>query len=274
MTAQEIINQWNSMTGEAQLDFCENCVKRAIKQGRKLKAGYELDDAIQSTAERVIKVLKNPAKLDADTERRESQGKAGNTLAAVVCRAANSTMEYVAYHSGKDSKSVYGATQREVSEKLRKITASIDDRSYQEPCRMRLKEWLDIWTTEYLGDVKPSTAHLYSEQVRLYIIPALGAMRLDELNTHNIQITYNRLKQGKDGKSGLSPKTIRNIHGVLHKALQQAVDCEYLKVNPRKSWTRYGGIYNAGLWTRHRTDEKDQFRPYGTVHEGHFWPIK
>lgn len=111
MTAQEIINQWNNMTGEAQLDFCENCVKRAIKQGRKLKAGYELDDAVQSTAERVIKVLKNPAKLDADTERRESQGKAGNTLAAVVCRAANSTMECVAYHSGKDSK----ATSRTIT---------------------------------------------------------------------------------------------------------------------------------------------------------------
>lgn len=30
MTAQEIINQWNSMTGEAQFKFCENCVKRAI----------------------------------------------------------------------------------------------------------------------------------------------------------------------------------------------------------------------------------------------------
>lgn len=132
-------------------------------------------------------------------------------------------------------KSVYGSTQREVSEKLRKITASIDDRSYQEPCKMRLKEWLDIWTSEYLGDVKPSTAHLYTEQVRLYITPALGAVRLDELNTHNIQIVYNRLKRGQGGKPGLSPKTIRNIHGVLHKALQQAVDCDYLKVNPANS---------------------------------------
>lgn len=111
MTAQEIINQWNSMTGEAQFKFCENCVKRAIKQGRKLKAGYEFDDAVQSTAERVLKVLKNPAKLDADTERRESQGKAGNTLEAIVCRAANSAMECVAYHSGKDSK----ATSRTIT---------------------------------------------------------------------------------------------------------------------------------------------------------------
>lgn len=111
MTAKEIINQWNSMTGEAQFKFCENCVKRAIKQGRKLKAGYEFDDAVQSTAERVLKVLKNPAKLDADTERRESQGKTGNTLEAIVCRAASSTMECIAYHSDKDSK----ATSRTIT---------------------------------------------------------------------------------------------------------------------------------------------------------------
>lgn len=108
-------------------------------------------------------------------------------------------------------KSVYGSTQREVSEKLRKITASIDDRSYQEPCKMRLKEWLDIWTSEYLGDVKPSTAHLYTEQVRLYIVPALGAVRLDELNTHNIQIVYNRLKRGQGGK----PRTIAPAPSVM-----------------------------------------------------------
>lgn len=73
MKAKEIINQWNSMSDEQKLSMCENCVKRAIKQGRKLKAGYDFDDAVQSTAERVLKVLKNPAKLDADTEQRESK---------------------------------------------------------------------------------------------------------------------------------------------------------------------------------------------------------
>lgn len=104
MTAQEIINQWSAMSGEDQYKFCENCVRLAIRQGRRLKPGYEFCDAAQDTAERVLKLLANPAKLDADTERRESQGKAGNTLAAVVCRAANNSMATISYHSGKDSK--------------------------------------------------------------------------------------------------------------------------------------------------------------------------
>lgn len=118
MKAKEIINQWNSMSDEQKLSMCENCVKRAIKQGRKLKAGYDFDDAVQSTAERVLKVLKNPAKLDADTERRESQGKATNTLNAVICRAANNTMESIAHHSSKESKATIQTITNEDGEEL------------------------------------------------------------------------------------------------------------------------------------------------------------
>lgn len=39
------------------------------------------------------------------------------------------------------------------------------------------------------------------------------------------------------GKSGLSPKTVKNIHGVLHKALQQAVAIGYLRFNPADACT-------------------------------------
>ena len=103
MKAIEIINQWDSMTGEEQYTFCKNCVKRELKMGRRLKAGIEFDDAVQGTAERVLTVLASTVKLDADTVRRESQGKAANTLVAVVCRAAHATVERMAYHDAKDS---------------------------------------------------------------------------------------------------------------------------------------------------------------------------
>ena len=58
-------------------------------------------------------------------------------------------------------KSVYGKTQKEVRQKLTAITAEIDDGTYQEPCRMTLDEWLDIWLRDYLTGAKPSTAYLY-----------------------------------------------------------------------------------------------------------------
>ena len=31
---------------------------------------------------------------------------------------------------------------------------------------------------------------------------------------------------------GLSPKSVKNLHGVLHKAFQQAILCQYIKTNP------------------------------------------
>ena len=58
-------------------------------------------------------------------------------------------------------KSVYGKTQKEVRQKLTAITAEIDSGVYQEPCKMIVNEWLDIWLKDYQIGVKDSTAYLY-----------------------------------------------------------------------------------------------------------------
>ena len=61
---------------------------------------------------------------------------------------------------------------------------------------------------------------------------ALGAVKLDALATHEIQQFYNSLQREQGARQPLSPKTIRNIHGVFHKALQQAVELGHLQNNP------------------------------------------
>jgi integrase len=129
-------------------------------------------------------------------------------------------------------RSVYGATQQEVRKKLVQLTAALDSGTYKEPCKMTVGQWLDIWEKDYLTGVKPSTAFLYSEQIRLYIKPAFGSVKLEALNAHTIQSLYNSLGAERNGKPGLSPKSIKNIHGVIHKALQQAVKIGYLRSNP------------------------------------------
>lgn len=44
--ALEIISAWNALDGNEQRDFCRNCVARSIREGRKLKPGNEIDDAM------------------------------------------------------------------------------------------------------------------------------------------------------------------------------------------------------------------------------------
>ena len=133
-------------------------------------------------------------------------------------------------------KSVYGKTQKEVAQNLRQITAEIDAKTYVAPCKLSVAEWMAVWAQDYLVGIKASTAYLYKRTIELYIEPHLGHIRLDTLNAHTVQHFYNELaKPSKPDAAPLSAKSIKNIHGVLHKALKQAVLIGYLRTNPTES---------------------------------------
>ena len=139
------------------------------------------------------------------------------------------------YTAGRDpgtgrqvQKSVYGATQKEVLKKLQEIQTDLERGVFLEPSRLTLGQWLDIWQSEYLSGVKGSTEYSYKKHIKNHITPALGAVKLQKLKPHAVQAFYNNLQREK----GLSPKTIKNLHGVLHSALKQAVTVGYLRQNP------------------------------------------
>lgn len=154
-------------------------------------------------------------------------------------------------------KSVYGTTQQEVRKKLSQAVAALDTGDYFEPSKMYLGEWLNIWMSEYMGDKKYSTVKHYKAQVTTHIKPALGAVKLSQLTPHQIQRFYNNLlktgrsvpKKDKNGniikKEGvaimeqipLSAKSVRNVHGILTKALSIAVQMGYLRDNPAERVT-------------------------------------
>ena len=130
-------------------------------------------------------------------------------------------------------RSITGKTQKEVAQKLKAATAAIDNGTYTAPSKQTLGQWLDAWIETYCGSVKPRTLEIYKTDIRVHIKPALGAVRLEALTAQSIQAFYNALgKPTKDRPEGLSPKSVKNIHGVLHKALQQAVLIGCLRFNP------------------------------------------
>lgn len=134
-------------------------------------------------------------------------------------------------------RSVTGKTQKEVAQKLKAATAAIDAGTYTAPSKLTVGEWLDIWSADYLGGVKPFTEVSYKGHIRNHIKPALGAIKLEALNTHTIQKFYNDLGQPHDDVPALSAKTVKNIHGILHMALQQAVAVGYIRFNPTDACT-------------------------------------
>ena len=129
-------------------------------------------------------------------------------------------------------KSAYGRTAEECAKKLRAATAEIDKGTYIDPPQMTLSQWLDVWQAEYLVDIKQSTLSQYASYIKNHIKPGLGGIKLAALKPHTIQIFYNKVLKSDRNPNGISAKSVKNLHGILHSALKQAVTLGYLPSNP------------------------------------------
>lgn len=122
-------------------------------------------------------------------------------------------------------RSFTGKSQREVLEKLQAAAVAINEGRYAAPSRLTVGGWLDIWQRDYLGGAKPATRSIYQNNVQNHIKPALGALRLAELQPDTVQSFVN-------GLEGLSPASVRLAYKVLRQALNKAVSLDYLAKNP------------------------------------------
>ena len=138
--------------------------------------------------------------------------------------------------NGKQKKKYYyGKTKKEVSDKVSSTLAEIRSHTYLEPSSMTLSEWLQIWLDTYCkNNVRSSTFVNYETFLHKHITPMIGSIKLCDLNAITLQQFYNdRLKNGNlRAKGGLKPKTMRNLHNMLHKALGQACRMEMIAKNP------------------------------------------
>lgn len=123
-------------------------------------------------------------------------------------------------------KSVYGKTQAIVRQKMNAAIADIDKGTYSEPSNMTLKQWLEIWLETYTSHLAPRTLSQYTGYINGRIIPALGKVKLSRLDVVIVQRFYNDLAKE------VAPKTVSNIHGILHKSLEQAQAVGYIARNP------------------------------------------
>src|SRR5215203_2663711 len=129
---------------------------------------------------------------------------------------------------GRKQKTVYGKTRKEVAEKLTDVMAGRDKGLIFDAGKLTLGEHLERWLEDV---VKPSASHrTYStnaQQVRTHIAPTLGRIKLKSLRKAHLDRLY---REKLD--SGLSPSTVRRIHAVLHRALEEAVKSDLIPRNP------------------------------------------
>lgn len=136
--------------------------------------------------------------------------------------------------TGKNErKCVYGKTQKDVKAKMGLLLEQQEEAKNDSAALaidnaddITLNEWLDIWLSDYVSDIKIGTLVSYKSLSNNHIRKELGKYKLKSLKVPVIQKFYNNLLA-----KGLSPKYIKNIHGCLHRALDMAVKVEYLDKN-------------------------------------------
>ncbi len=130
------------------------------------------------------------------------------------------------YHS----KTIHG-NKKTAQQYLNKILREKDLGEFIKPSQELLAEYMNEWLEkEAKTRVREYTYQNYKDLVRLYINPVLGAVMLSNITPVQIKGVYSEMID-----KGLSPKTVKNTHGVLKNALEQAVNWGKLPRNPADS---------------------------------------
>lgn len=116
-------------------------------------------------------------------------------------------------------------TKREAQAYLTEVLGSIANATYTPPTKLTLGAYLtEHWLPTVRSTTRPSTWDSYRRYVDQHIVPELGGVLLQQLSAQHLDRLYaGKLVGGRlDGSKGLSVKTVRNIHALMHKALRDA----------------------------------------------------
>ena len=125
-------------------------------------------------------------------------------------------------------------TKRDALSALNEAQGALQRGVYVEPSRLTIKMFLiDHWLPAIKSRLRKSTLEGYRSSIRSHVLPRLGELLLQALTPDQLNAFYSELlEEGRrNGKGGLSPKTVHNVHVMLHKALHDAVRWNYLPRN-------------------------------------------
>ena len=121
--------------------------------------------------------------------------------------------------TGPKRRYISGKTREQVRQKLAKAIAYRDGGLVFDADGQTMGEYLEQWLdTSVRGSVRESTCESYRRQVRRYVIPAIGGVKLKSLSAMHVQGMYRSMLD-----RGLSSRTVQYTHAVLHRALKQAM---------------------------------------------------
>lgn len=146
--------------------------------------------------------------------------KRGDTWTYVVDVGANTTTNRKQrWRGGFTSK-------KEADRALREVLHALDREAYVPNSRTTLADYLrNEWLPAVQPNLRPSTWNGYRNEMELNVVPSLGHLPLQQLNAVHFNRLYAYLLSDgrKDGKGGLSVRSVRYVHTIVRRALKDAV---------------------------------------------------
>lgn len=87
--------------------------------------------------------------------------------------------------------------------------------------------WLDFKTP----NLTPNTLRGYRSKIATIIVPEVGAIKVADLKTSDLDKLYARLRHGTELRPPLAPNSIGHVHAIIHAALNQAIVWEEIGRN-------------------------------------------
>lgn len=141
---------------------------------------------------------------------------------------------------GEDGKKKYKwatvrGTKKEAQAEMTRLLREIDTGVYVDTGKVTVAGFLTRWLTDYsTPNCGEKTTQEYRKLIHGHVVPRMGSLELAKVNAATLQRFYAELLESgrKDGKGGLSGRTVLHVHRVLHEAFGHAVKWQVLARNP------------------------------------------
>lgn len=127
----------------------------------------------------------------------------------------------------------YSKTKAKCREWLNITLKQIEDGLSIAGANATIRDYFTEWLISVKPSLRPKTWAQYEQISRTHILPHFGKLKLKDLRPDQIQSLYNRKHE-----EGKSTTTIRMIHAVLHRSLNQAVRWGLIGNNPTDAVNR------------------------------------
>lgn len=124
-------------------------------------------------------------------------------------------------------KVLYGATRREVADKLARAVRAHREGGLLADERTTFAAFMDTFLMAVRPSLRPGTWQRYEQYARLHSVPMLGHRPLSKIGAADLQLLYaDRIA------AGCSPTSVRHLHRFLHRVFDQAVRWGAASRNP------------------------------------------